>query len=196
MGSFGHRGLRYDFLRKKIWTVPLILQFVIHTNYIHSPIKIASLDGSSSAMFAKQPFSSAKSKSIINSILAPLSWYMQHPKIQFQRATLVTPLLMLTSCLRLPPVSLNFTFAMSANYLLRLCSIPRLLSVLTDSQLLSIPVLFSRNTKQHLETRKEQCLSPPCEVTFLLATTSLFLLVLISTSKLGSTCSAYHPLVG
>ena len=30
MGSFGHRGLRYDFLRKKIWTVPLILQFVIY----------------------------------------------------------------------------------------------------------------------------------------------------------------------
>ena len=28
-GSFGHRGLRYDFLRKKIWTVPLILQFNI-----------------------------------------------------------------------------------------------------------------------------------------------------------------------
>ena len=26
-GSFVHRGLRYDFLRKKIWTVPLILQF-------------------------------------------------------------------------------------------------------------------------------------------------------------------------
>ena len=175
---------------------------MIHTNYIHSPIKIASLDGSSSAMFAKQvkqPFSSAKnpfhkSRSLINSILAPLSWYMQHPKIQLQRATLVTPLLMLTSCLRLPPVSLNFTFAISVNYLLLLCSIPRLLSVLTDSQLLSI--LFSRNTKQHLETRKEQCLSPPCEVTFLLATTSLFLLVLISTSKLGSTCSAYHPLVG
>ena len=174
---------------------------MIHTNYIHSPIKIASLDGSSSAMFAKQPFSSAKnpfhkSKSLINSILAPLSWYMQHPKIQFQRATLVTPLLMLTSCLRLPPVSLNFTFAISVNYLLLLCSIPRLLSVLTDSQLLSNLLLFSRNTKQRLETRKEQCLSPPCEVTFLLATTSLFLLVLISTSKLGSTCSAYHPLVG
>merc|ERR1712045_375115 len=31
-GSFVHRGLRYDFLRKKIWTVPLILQFNIH-NY-------------------------------------------------------------------------------------------------------------------------------------------------------------------
>ena len=28
-GSFVHRGLRYDFLRKKIWTVPLILQFNI-----------------------------------------------------------------------------------------------------------------------------------------------------------------------
>ena len=28
-GSFVHRGLRYDFLRKKIWTVPLILQFYI-----------------------------------------------------------------------------------------------------------------------------------------------------------------------
>merc|ERR1712208_132104 len=26
-GSFVHRGLRYEFLRKKIWTVPLILQF-------------------------------------------------------------------------------------------------------------------------------------------------------------------------
>ena len=40
-GSFVHRGLRYDFLRKKIWTVPLILQFNIsrykiskHTNAI------------------------------------------------------------------------------------------------------------------------------------------------------------------
>ena len=29
-GSFGHLGLRYDFLRKKIWTVPLILQFNIY----------------------------------------------------------------------------------------------------------------------------------------------------------------------
>ena len=29
-GSFVHRGLRYDFLRKKIWTVPLILQFNVH----------------------------------------------------------------------------------------------------------------------------------------------------------------------
>ena len=29
-GSFVHRGLRYDFLRKKIWTVPLILQFNIY----------------------------------------------------------------------------------------------------------------------------------------------------------------------
>ena len=28
-GSFVHRGLRYEFLRKKIWTVPLILQFNI-----------------------------------------------------------------------------------------------------------------------------------------------------------------------
>ena len=28
-GSFVHRGLRYDFLRKKIWTVQLILQFNI-----------------------------------------------------------------------------------------------------------------------------------------------------------------------
>ena len=32
-GSFGHRGLSYDFLRKKIWTVPLILQFNICTSY-------------------------------------------------------------------------------------------------------------------------------------------------------------------
>ena len=30
-GSFVHRGLRYEFLRKKIWTVPLILQFNICT---------------------------------------------------------------------------------------------------------------------------------------------------------------------
>ena len=29
-GSFVHRGLRYEFLRKKIWTVPLILQFNIN----------------------------------------------------------------------------------------------------------------------------------------------------------------------
>merc|ERR1712173_473000 len=33
-GSFVHRGLRYDFLRKKIWTVPLILQFNIYRRYI------------------------------------------------------------------------------------------------------------------------------------------------------------------
>ena len=31
-GSFVHRGLRYEFLRKKIWTVPLILQFNIFTD--------------------------------------------------------------------------------------------------------------------------------------------------------------------
>ena len=29
-GSFVHRGLRYDFLRKKIWTVPLSLQFNVY----------------------------------------------------------------------------------------------------------------------------------------------------------------------
>ena len=39
-GSFVHRGLRYDFLRKQIWTVPLILQFNIYVlemlaAYIH-----------------------------------------------------------------------------------------------------------------------------------------------------------------
>ena len=31
-GSFVHRGLRYDFLRKKIWTVLLILQFNIRSS--------------------------------------------------------------------------------------------------------------------------------------------------------------------
>ena len=40
-GSFGHRGLRYDFLRKKIWTVPLILQFNIYI-YIRGEIYITS----------------------------------------------------------------------------------------------------------------------------------------------------------
>ena len=34
-GSFVHRGLRYEFLRKKIWTVPLILQFNIYVS-VHS----------------------------------------------------------------------------------------------------------------------------------------------------------------
>ena len=29
----GHRGLRYDFLRKKIWTVPLIVQLIISSSY-------------------------------------------------------------------------------------------------------------------------------------------------------------------
>ena len=33
-GSFVHRGLRYDFLRKKIWTVPLILQFNIYSHIL------------------------------------------------------------------------------------------------------------------------------------------------------------------
>ena len=34
-GSFVHRGLRYEFLRKKIWTVPLILQFNIWWRYTY-----------------------------------------------------------------------------------------------------------------------------------------------------------------
>ena len=33
-GSFVHRGLRYEFLRKKIWTVPLILQFNIYRSLV------------------------------------------------------------------------------------------------------------------------------------------------------------------
>ena len=59
-GSFVHWGLRYEFLRKKIWTVPLILQFNISTiqmlfwnNHFFAdcssayPRKFPSIEGSS-----------------------------------------------------------------------------------------------------------------------------------------------------
>merc|ERR1712037_183262 len=42
--SFGHRGLRYDFLRKKIWTVPLILQFNLFTIYLASSPSLTTVN--------------------------------------------------------------------------------------------------------------------------------------------------------
>jgi len=61
-GSFGHRGLRYDFLRKKIWTIPLILQFNIQTLMLKS-YKRMDWMGSLKAPLLEVPLCGANKKS-------------------------------------------------------------------------------------------------------------------------------------
>ena len=52
--SFVHLGLRYEFLRKKIWTVPLILQFNIKSKQEYCMMKCSPPAPAISALHAKQ----------------------------------------------------------------------------------------------------------------------------------------------